>query len=147
MEVDDALSIADVPSLEDLSIRSWMMFANRCLVGFRQESVVQDTLAGVLRESLGGVSSINTRSKMMERLVDVRFIIPLSKEHSPLSSAVNKVTKNSISSCLYLYCRYSPGSSLWSYLLTYQNWIWVVRQSPVTYKMLRMNSWMKTMPT
>ena len=94
MEVDDALSVGDVPSLEDLSIRSWLMFANKCMVGLRQESlhVVQDTLAGVLRESLGGVSSINTRSKMMERLVDVRFIIPLSKEHSPLSSAVNKVS-------------------------------------------------------
>jgi hypothetical protein len=96
MEVD-ALSAGDVTSLEDLSIRSWLMFANKCMMGLRQDPlhVVQDTLGGVLRESLGGVSSINTRTKMMERLVDVRFIIPLSKEHSPLTYAVNKVTNKS----------------------------------------------------
>eukprot|EP00092_Neocalanus_flemingeri_P016769 GFUD01018137.1.p1 GENE.GFUD01018137.1~~GFUD01018137.1.p1 ORF type:complete len:556 (-),score=107.62 GFUD01018137.1:36-1703(-) len=93
MEPDVVLLTNSVQSLEDISITAWMMVANRCLVGHRLESLhaVQDTLAGLLRDSLGGVSSINTRSKMMQKLVDVRFLIALSKEHSAGSSSVNKV--------------------------------------------------------
>ena len=93
MDPDVVLLTTNVPSLEDLSINAWLMVANRCLVGHRQDSLhgVQDILAGLLRDSLGGVSSINTRSKMMERLVDVRFLIALSKHHSVGSSSVNKV--------------------------------------------------------
>ena len=93
MDVDVILLTNNVSSLEDLSIMTWMMVANNCLVGQRQDylHVVQDALASLLRDSLGGVSSINTRSKMMERLVDVRFLIALSKQHSLGSSAVNKV--------------------------------------------------------
>ena len=93
MNLDDTKNPNEVSTLEDLCIRSWLVAANRQLVGQRLDTLQssQDTLSGILKESLGGVSSINTRTKMMKKLVDVRFLILLSKEHCNTSSPVNKV--------------------------------------------------------
>ena len=93
MDPEVVLLTTDVPSLENLCITAWLIAANRCLVGNKHDSLhaVQDILAGLLRDSLGGVSSKNIRSKMMERMVDARFLIALSKQHSVTTSSVNKV--------------------------------------------------------
>ena len=115
MELDVALSMGSAPTLEDLSIKSWLMATNRSMVDVTQKTLpaVQDELAGDLSEILGGVSSVNTRLKMMKELVDVRFLTALSKEHSPVSSAVNKVRfngpGNSIYFIKYIHCIFVPG--------------------------------------
>ena len=80
------------------------MAVKRNMVGVTQKTLpaVQEELAGDLSEILGGVSSVNTRLKMMKELVDVRFLTALSKEHTPASSAVNKVSFNGPGNSIYV---------------------------------------------
>ena len=86
-------------SLEDMCIKTWLKTASASMMYSvnNKHDEIQESLAGVLREVLGGVCSTNIRLKMMEALVDVRFLIDLCKNHSRVPSVVNKVINFNIS--------------------------------------------------
>ena len=95
MEVLESHKTA-IMSLEELCLQSWLVMANKSIVGLKQEFLlnVQESLSNVLKSSLGGLSSINIRSKMFDTLVDVRFLSKLASIHFQAPSAVNNVRQH-----------------------------------------------------
>ena len=106
MAADGAQDGRLVTSLEDMCIKTWLRAASSCMVDRvnHRQVEVQEFLAGVLREVLGGVCSTNIRMKMMEALVDVRFLIDLCRNFARVSVGVNKVIVSKIHQIKLLSC-------------------------------------------
>jgi hypothetical protein len=100
-------------SLEDLCIGAYLEAVCRAAAGLRSRRAedgirwLRQTVRANLAESLGGVSSVNVRTKMLARLQDVPFLAragqPYLRLGPSLALAVNQV------STLYLVSRYLLG--------------------------------------
>jgi hypothetical protein len=96
-------------SLEDLCIAAYLQALCKASAALRrrrsedQISALRQAVRASLGESLGGVSSVNVRSKMMARLRDVPFLVrvgqPYVKLGRPLAAAVNQVPVPVVQSC------------------------------------------------
>ena len=96
-------------TLEDLCIAAYLATVCRAAAALRAPRAPAAAAEGIARlrqavrtslaESLGGVSSLNVRSKMLARVRDVPFLVRVGQPYlrrSPLpalATAVNQVTK------------------------------------------------------
>jgi len=91
-----------VTNLEDICIYSFLSSVNTAVAksGGGPECA-QQHYRRLLGETLGGVSSINLRKKMMDRLEDVKFLVHLSQVHvsgrKTVVGAINKVIETLLS--------------------------------------------------
>ena len=104
-------------SLEDLCIAAYLQFVCQAAAGLRHRraedkiGLLRQSVRASLGESLGGVSSVNVRSKMIARLRDVPFLVrvvqPYVRLARPLAASVNQVLIGSYSVFLTFFLLYS----------------------------------------
>lgn len=91
-----------VTNLEDICIVSFLSSVNKAVAKSQGGAeCVRKAYRKLLGETLGGVSSINLRKKMMDRLEDVKFLVHLSQVHvsgrKTVVGAINKVLETLLS--------------------------------------------------